>query len=188
MQLLKLKIPALSKKPTAAEVKQKNDSLTSEFRELAKKLIDEMITAGQEDHLAIEEESGPALARVRLIKQMDLLLMKKPVQSEFLDLGGLEALAFWIKQNPNGSYPLPQVVESVFEVLDRLPISAHSLENSSIAKAVSVYANGATELNYLEHKALSIIQKWQSIVYNLSYRYDKEGFHQKKQRDLRERI
>ncbi len=123
-----------------------------------------------------------------MIKEMDSLLMKKPIQTEFLDLSGLEALAFWIRQNPDGSYPLPQVVESVFEVLDRLPINANYLENSSIAKAVSVFADKETELHYLEHKALSIIQKWQSIVYNLSYRYDKEGFHQKKQRDLRQRI
>jgi len=34
------------------------------------------------------------------------------------------------------------------------------LENSKIAKVVSFYAHGKTELRYLEHRALAIIQQW----------------------------
>jgi hypothetical protein len=64
--------------------------------------------------------------------------------------------------------------------LESLPIDSTALENSQIAKKVSVYAHGKTELKYLENRALSIIQKWQSIVYNLSYKYDQDGFHEKK--------
>ncbi len=64
--------------------------------------------------------------------------------------------------------------------MESLPIDSTALENSQIAKKVSVYAHGKTELKYLENRALSIIQKWQSIVYNLSYKYDQDGFHEKK--------
>ena len=120
-------------------------------------MIDDMIRCCQEDHQTIVDESGPAIARIKLIKEMSALLMKKPIQAEFLDFNGLEALSFWIDQNPDGSYPLPQVVESVFEVLERLPMDSRFLENSRIAKVVSLYAHGKTEHHYLEHRALAII-------------------------------
>ena len=123
-----------------------------------------------------------------LLKEMDQLLRKRNIQIEFLELGGLEVLTNWIDQNPDGSFPLPQVVESVFQILDRFPITSEILEHTNIAKVVSLYAHGKTELRYMQHTALTLIQKWQSIVYNLSYQYDKEGFHEQKQRDLRQRI
>ena len=52
---------------------------------------------------------------------------------------------------------------------------------------MSLYAYGRTELSHLSTPALNIIHRWQSIVYNLSYNYDKSN-HDAKQRDLRERI
>jgi hypothetical protein len=52
------------------------------------------------------------------------------------------------------------VVESVFDILERLPMDSRFLENSSIAKKVSLYAHGKSELHYLELKALNIIQRW----------------------------
>lgn len=90
--------------------------------------------------------------------------------------------------NPDKSYPLAQVIELVFEILEKLPIDSHHLENSNIAKILSLYAHNLTGYPHLANKALNIIQRWQAIVYKLSYKYDDEGFHEKKQRDLRERI
>jgi hypothetical protein len=53
---------------------------------------------------------------------------------------------------------------------------------------LSLYAHNLTGYPHLSTRALNIIQRWQAIVYNLSYQYDKEGVHELKQRDLRERI
>ena len=33
-----------------------------------------------------------------------------------------------------------------------------------------------------------MLQKWQTVVYQLSYEYDPEGLHEVKQRDLRKRL
>jgi hypothetical protein len=107
MGKLKQKIPALAKKPSAQENRQKSEALRNEFHEQAKKLIDDMIKTCQEDHQTIIDQSGPAIARIKLIQEMNMLLMKKPIQAEFLDFNGLEALAFWIDSNPDGSFPLP---------------------------------------------------------------------------------
>lgn len=148
-----------------------------------------MIAALQKDHyLLTTKDGGPALERIKIARYVDDLLRKKAVQAEFLDMSGLDVLTDWISPNPDGSYPLPQVVELVFDILERLPIDTRYLENSKIAKIVSHYANGDTELKYISGRALNIIQKWQAIVYNLSYKYDQDGFHEQKQRDLRERI
>ena len=36
--------------------------------------------------------------------------------------------------------------------------------------------------------ATKLLQKWQTVVYQLSYEYDKDGQHEIKQRDLRRRL
>jgi hypothetical protein len=95
-----------------------------------------MIEAVLEDHKTIQSKRGPALHRIMLLKEMDQMLRKRNIQMEFLQLGGLEILANWIDQNPDGSFPLPQVVESVFQILDHFPMTSECLEQSSIAKVV----------------------------------------------------
>lgn len=46
--------------------------------------------------------------------------------------------------------------------------------------------------NYLPKELVSsatkLLQKWQTVVYQLSYEYDKDGEHEIKQRDLRRRL
>ena len=37
-------------------------------------------------------------------------------------------------------------------------------------------------------KATKLLQKWQTVVFKLSYEYDQEGLHEVKQRDLRRRL
>jgi len=58
------------------------------------------------------------------------LLKKKQIQIEFLENGGLEVLASWISHNPDQSFPLPQIIELVFDILEKLPIENRYLENS----------------------------------------------------------
>ncbi len=70
-------------------------------------MIQEMISALHYDQDAINSRSGPALARVKMIQDLETLLKKKPVQMEFLEQSGLEVLAHWISANPDYSYPLP---------------------------------------------------------------------------------
>jgi len=62
------------------------------------------------------------------------------------------------------------------------------LEKTKIAIVLSLYAKNLCGYPHLANRALNIIQRWQAIVYKLSYKYDEEGFHEKKQRDLREKI
>jgi hypothetical protein len=81
-----------------------------------------MVDAHLRDHNAIKTKNGPAIHRIMLLKEVELMLKKKVAQEEFIALGGLDVLAHWISLNPDGSCPLPQVVESVFEILDMLPI------------------------------------------------------------------
>jgi hypothetical protein len=121
MEMLMSKIPGLRRKDNMEKRKQE-EFMKGEFHEQTKKLIDNMIKALHADHNSIKHKTGPALARIKMLRQIDDLLRKKAVQVEFLDLQGLEVLSKWIDQNPDQSYPLPQVVEMVFDILERLPI------------------------------------------------------------------
>ena len=80
------------------------------------------------------------------------------------------------------------MIEKVFDVLESLPIDSHHLEHSNIARVLSLYANNHCGYPHLATRALNIIQRWQAIVYKLSYKYDDEDTHAIKQRDLREKI
>jgi hypothetical protein len=134
-ETLKLSIPALNK-PDAALKKKQQEAFASDQKDQTKKLVENMIEAVLEDHKTIQSKRGPALHRIMLLKEMDQMLRKRNIQMEFLQLGGLEILANWIDQNPDGSFPLPQVVESVFQILDHFPMTSECIEQSSIAKVV----------------------------------------------------
>lgn len=108
--------------------KKQQEAFASDQKDQTKKLVENMIEAVLEDHKTIQSKNGPALRRIMLLKEMDQLLRKRNIQIEFLNLSGLEILANWIDQNPDGSFPLPQVVESVFQILDRFPITSECLE------------------------------------------------------------
>ena len=100
----------------------------------------------------------------------------------------------WLARNPDGTYPPIQVVECVLSVLDHLPIGQEHLESCNIAHMVTQYAAGDSSAEEgdipqgLISAATKLLQKWQTVVYQLSYEYDKDGQHEIKQRDLRRRL
>lgn len=63
-----------------------------------------------------------------------------------------------------------------------------------MARAVTQYAS--TSFDGVENQlpkelvsvATKLLQKWQTVVYQLSYEYDKDGLHEIKMRDLRRRL
>ena len=62
-----------------------------------------------------------------------------------------------------------------------------------MARAVTQYAAGGDlESEKLPAELVScatkLLQKWQTVVYQLSYEYDQDGMHEIKQRDLRRRL
>lgn len=71
---------------------------------------------------------------------MQELLRKKPFMGHFLDFGGLSFLEKWLLPNPDGSYPVYQVVELALEVLENLPVEISHLQDSNIAKVLQAYA------------------------------------------------
>lgn len=75
-----------------------------------------------------------------LLKEVDTEMRKKFIQFEFLEQGGIQVLSDWITINPDSTYPLVQVIELVFDILENLPIDSHHLEHSNIAKILSLYA------------------------------------------------
>lgn len=85
-------------------------------------------------------------------------------------------------------------MECVLQVLDKLPITQDHLESCQVARAVTQFAasNGTGSENQIPASLIStatkLLQKWQTVVYQLSYEYDKDGQHEIKQRDLRRRL
>ena len=72
-------------------------------------------------------ERRAALNRIHLLQKVEAELKKRIVVDHFLELNGMEVLSKWIDRNPDGSFPLLQVVEFVFMVLDSLQIEERHL-------------------------------------------------------------
>ena len=47
------------------------EALASEQKDMTKKLVEDMIQAVMDDHKAIKTQSGPALKRIMMLKDMD---------------------------------------------------------------------------------------------------------------------
>eukprot|EP00347_Sterkiella_histriomuscorum_P015956 403355047 len=186
--LLRQKLPNLRKRDNKKSQKQRDEEQQTHTSEETADLKQKMIRALLEDHEYIKSGECPAIERLKLLSRVDEQMRKKHIQREFLQQGGLQVLAEWISANPDETYPLAQVIELVFEVLENMPIESNHLENSSLPSVLSRYANNMCSYPHLANRALTIIQRWQAIVYKLNYKYDDEGYHEQKQRELREKI
>lgn len=164
-----------------------------ESREVTINLIEKMHAVCLSDYEAIKRGEA-AMSRFKMTEEVSQLLNKKHVQEVFLENHGCRFLEMWLERNPDDSYPPVQVVECVLDVLDRLPIVQEHLESCNIAHMVTLYAAGDSSTDeseipkYIISAATKLLQKWQTVVYQLSYEYDKDGQHEIKQRDLRRRL
>ena len=78
-------------------------------------------------------------------------------------------------------------------VLDKLPVSQDVLSDSNIGRLLATeYAQSSHTVEPLPAEIVSsatkLLQKWQTVIFKLSYEYDREGQHEIKQRDLRKRL
>jgi len=147
-------------------------------------LIEKMHAVCLSDYDAIQRGDA-AMNRFKMIDELSDLLNKKHVQQVFLANHGCRFLEMWLERNPDGSYPPVQVVECVLSVLDRLPIDQDHLESCNIAHMVTQYAASESSTNEdgeipknVISAATKLLQKWQTVVYQLSYEYDKDGQHE----------
>ena len=63
-----------------------------------------MIEAMKSDHHAIVKKTL-SINRILLSKEVDNMMRKKHIQSEFLEQNGLQILADWIDLNPDHTFP-----------------------------------------------------------------------------------
>jgi hypothetical protein len=164
---------------------RKTESLESErlFKEettaSTARLLHRMKEAVLADHKAIEE-GQPALRRFQMLEELVELMRKKHIQKSFLSMQGINFLEAWLEKNPDNSHPPLQVVESVLMVLDMLPVTQDVLSESNIGRLLATdYAQSGSVTEPLPADIVSastkLLQKWQTVVFKLSYEYDREG-------------
>jgi hypothetical protein len=78
--------------------------------------------------------------RFEMLPRTSEILQKLTHQQLFLDYGGCVILQKWLMQNPDGSYPAFQIVELVFDVLEKLPIIIEHLQECEVARVIQQYA------------------------------------------------
>ena len=165
-------------------------------RDITVQLIKNMHNACVMDYESIKKGKS-ARYRFQMMEEVSQLIRKKHIQSIFLEMHGCRFLEMWISLNPDGSFPPIQLIDCVISILDSLPINQDHLESCQVARALTTYAQQSSQAEDnpdlklpqdLISKATKLLQKWQTVVFQLSYEYDQDGMHEIKQRDLRRRL
>ena len=98
-----------------------------------------------------------------------------------MELGGVELLTQWLEKNPDGSFPIIDVVESVLNILKDFPSGLD--EDTDLVNVVKQYADVKIGLpNSVTVPAFGLLLKWKNS------RQLKQGQQIETLKDVRERV
>ena len=119
----------------------------------------------------LNSQRKPALRKLMLLDTITKELRRIPIQPDFLDGGGCEALADWLDPLPDGTYPHVKVVSEILQVIDTLDIGSDLLANSKLGKMIKIYAKNRAKMPQVVDLAKRIEDKWSRMIFGISTRY-----------------
>lgn len=113
----------------------------------------------------------PALQKLMQLDEVTKELRRIPIQQDFLDRGGCNALADWLYPLPDGTYPNVKVVNEILQVVDTLDINSDLLSNSKLGRMIKIYAKNKAKMPQVVDLAKRIEDKWSRMIFGISTRY-----------------
>eukprot|EP00201_Polytomella_parva_P015008 CAMPEP_0175061872 /NCGR_PEP_ID=MMETSP0052_2-20121109/13835_1 /TAXON_ID=51329 ORGANISM="Polytomella parva, Strain SAG 63-3" /NCGR_SAMPLE_ID=MMETSP0052_2 /ASSEMBLY_ACC=CAM_ASM_000194 /LENGTH=352 /DNA_ID=CAMNT_0016327793 /DNA_START=10 /DNA_END=1068 /DNA_ORIENTATION=- len=113
----------------------------------------------------------PAVAKLRMLKEVEAFLSQKRYHQYFIDFGGLGALTSWIEPYSDGSLPNINVRSTILKCLTRLPldtgIEEHKeiLKKSQLGQRVMFYSRCPDETVENRRIASELVQRWSRQVF-----------------------
>ncbi|XP_013388241.1 protein IWS1 homolog [Lingula anatina] len=163
--------------------KRKDFDIINDNDDLIAALINQMKTAAEEDR-ALNNQSKPAIKKLRMLPEVLQQLRKSDLQGAFLDCGILPALTEWLAPLPDKSLPHLQIREGLLRILQGFPpISSEALKSSGLGKAVMYLYKHPREIRENHERAGKLINEWSRPIFNLTSNYKNLSKEEREQRD-----
>ncbi len=162
-------------KPKSSRRRAKDEEQMKELRSEAADLVAQMEVAAEQD--AVSREAGAlAVAKLRLLPEVERQLCRVDLQPLCLEVGLLNALSAWLRPGEDGSLPSLRVRTSLLALCARLPVDTREpdgreqLKRSGLGKVVMFYKLHDDSAG---NRALAarLVDEWSRPIFALSATY-----------------
>ncbi|GMM35761.1 Spn1 protein [Saccharomycopsis crataegensis] len=134
-------------------------------------LKNQMQEVAFEDARCIDEKSGVAMNKLKLLPKVKEVLLRKNLADSILDNNLLESVRVWLEPLPDGSLPAYEIQKVIFSSLLELPIKTIHLRESGLGKVVLFYQKSKRVEPGLKRIADKLVGNWTRPILNLSDNY-----------------
>ncbi|CAG8626122.1 3457_t:CDS:2, partial [Acaulospora morrowiae] len=83
---------------------------------------------------------------------------------------------YWLEPLPDRSLPNITIIEQMFKVLNKLPITTEHLLSSKVGRIVFFYQDSPRSDERIKRLASELVRKWTRKIYNISTNYKDKNF------------
>ncbi|KAJ3200698.1 Transcription factor iws1 [Entophlyctis luteolus] len=154
---------------------KKLDGEDPEIDEIVAKMVERMKEAASADHESHKMQK-PALAKIKMLPQVNVNLAKQHWHDQLLDNNILDAMKLWLEPlRSDGSLPNLDIQKSMFNSLQKLPINTDHLRDSKIGRVVMFYTKCDRTTPSILKLANELLEKWMRPILGRSQDYKKSG-------------
>ncbi|CAI2371557.1 unnamed protein product [Moneuplotes crassus] len=128
----------------------------------------------------------PAVHKVLYCKRLVQQLKNKTIQKLFLCNDGLTYLSMWLEKSVDGCYPCDEVLGTILDICEFLPVGSEHLHGTKIGKQVKKLEKEALS-EKIRSKASEVLHKWYRVVFELNTGYDESGLYERQYREYRKK-
>ncbi|CAG8539480.1 8807_t:CDS:10 [Paraglomus brasilianum] len=165
--------------------KRKDIDLETNRDDEAQQLYSLMISAADLD-IALNNERKPAVKKLEFIEHVAWTLKKANMLDTLLEHNILESIRAWLEPLPDASLPNIAVQKSLFEVLEKIPMTIQLLRQSGIGRIVHFYEEHPRNDVDITKRAAKLVAKWSAPIFgkSLNYRDKKIVYYQPKDGEM----
>ena len=164
------------KRPKISRRKDEHD-LTNDDDEMIQILKQQMDAAAKKDAELIENGSGIAINKVKLLPKVRDVLSKVNLAEVILDNNLLAEVRQWLEPLPDASLPSYEIQKTLFTALLKLPINTNHLRESGIGKILLFYQKSKRVEPKIKRVADKLISDWTRPIIGASDNYRDKRIH-----------
>lgn len=106
----------------------------------------------------------PTLEKIKLLPNVEKVLVKRYIAEEFLKKGGLKLLQEYLVRNEDGSYTTINQIERILDLLDLMPIEKSHIEECYINDCINDISKNKILSENIRKKAIKLSNKWAKVT------------------------
>ncbi len=106
----------------------------------------------------------PTLEKLKLLPNVEKVLVKRHIAEEFLKRGGLKLLQEYLIKNEDGTYTTVNQIERILDLLDLMPVEKSHIEDCYINDCINEIIKNKILSENIRKKAIKLNNKWAKII------------------------